>query len=96
MTIALTATSGVFSLVLIAWSALGATIGPVLVVRLAGAELSDRLAIAMMASGLATVMAWGASPLGDSVFKALPGFVVPFLVFGIARLLGGFGGKRRA
>lgn len=84
LVIALTATSGVFSLVLIAWSALGASLGPILLVRLANRPLSNGMAIVMMTSGLATVVAWGASPWADSVFKALPGIAVPLLIYGSA------------
>jgi sodium/proline symporter len=84
LTIALTASSGVFSLVLIAWSALGATLGPILLVRLAGWPLSGPLALLMMASGLATVIAWGSSPWSGAIFKALPGMIVPLVIYAIA------------
>lgn len=79
--IALTATSGVFSLVLVAWSVLGASLGPILLVRLANRPLPAGLATVMMASGIATVLAWEASPWSSAVFKALPGLVVPLLIY---------------
>ncbi len=83
--IALTASSGVFSLVLVAWSALAATLGPLLIVRLADKPLPNWLALTMIASGLATVFLWGASDWSDSVFKALPGILVPMLIYGLVR-----------
>lgn len=85
LVIALTATSGVFSLVLVAWSALAASLGPVLVIRLAGKPLPSGVALAMMASGLVTVFAWGHTGWDDLVFKALPGLLVPFVVYFVAR-----------
>lgn len=95
LAIALSATTGVFTLVLIAWSTLGATLGPVLLVRLAGRDLSDRLGLAMMASGLATVIAWKYTPWADAVFDVMPGIVVPLLVYTVARSLAARGGHRR-
>jgi sodium/proline symporter len=87
LAISLSASSGVFTIVLVAWSALAATLGPVLIIRLGHWPLSPGLAMVMMISGLATVIGWGASPWADSVFKALPGMVVPFLVYGLAMVI---------
>lgn len=80
--IALTASSGVFSLVLVAWSALAASLGPLLIVRLAHKPLPNWLALTMIASGLITVFMWGASDWSDSIFKALPGILVPMAIYG--------------
>lgn len=82
LAIALTANSGVFALVLVAWSALASTIGPLLIVRLANKPLPTPLAFLMIASGLLTVFLWGESSFADSIFKALPGVVVPCLIYG--------------
>lgn len=82
--IALTASSGVFSLVLVAWSALGAALGPILLVRLARRPLPTGLALAMMAVGIGTVFAWGASPYTNSIFKVLPGMVAPCVLYALA------------
>jgi sodium/proline symporter len=83
LVIALTATSGVFSLVLVAWSALAATIGPLLVVRLAKLPLPTPLGLVMIAVGLATVFLWGASDYAGDIFKAMPGMIVPLVVYGL-------------
>lgn len=88
--IALVASSGVFSLVLMAWSALGATLGPILIVRMANRPLSNSTAIAMMSSGLATVFIWDMLPWGDSMFKALPGMCVPLCLYMLTVLWGRF------
>lgn len=87
LVIALTASAGVFSLVLVAWSALAAALGPVLLVRLARLPLPTGLALAMMALGVGVVFAWGASPWADSVFKAFPGIMAPVLLYGLYWLL---------
>lgn len=85
--IALAADSGVFSLVLMAWSVLGAALGPVLVVRLAGRPLPTVVAMLMMASGIATVVLW---PYPDSIFKVMPGLIVPLVLYAAAApFLGG-------
>lgn len=87
LTIALTATDGVFDLVLIAWSALGASLGPLLVLRVFGTIPSGPVAAAMMISGVATIMVWGASPISGDIFKLMPGMLVPFAVYALARLI---------
>ncbi|MFK8003449.1 MAG: sodium/proline symporter, partial [Polyangiales bacterium] len=73
----------VFSLVLVAWSVLGSTLGPILLVRLAKRPLPDWLAFVMMLSGVATVVAWGESEYSASVFKALPGMMVPLGIYSL-------------
>lgn len=90
LVIALSASAGVFSLVLIAWSALGAALGPILLLRLAHRPLPTGLALAMMAVGVGTVLAWGASPYTDSIFKVLPGMLAPLILYAVAMpFLGG-------
>lgn len=89
--IALGASASVFSLVLVAWSALAASLGPVLLVRLAKQPLPTWLALVMMAVGVGVVFGWGASPWADSVFKALPGIMVPLIVYGIYWITAGKG-----
>lgn len=85
LAIALAAPESVFDLVLIAWSALGATLGPVLLVRLWRAPLPSGAGIAMMAAGLVTVIAWHNSGLDDDVFKLLPGGIAAFVVYAVFR-----------
>jgi sodium/proline symporter len=87
LVIALTATQGVFSLVLVAWSVLGASLGPILLVRLARLPLPSWLGLTMMATGIVTVFLWGASPWADAVFKALPGLMAPLLLYMLAYAL---------
>lgn len=88
LVIALFAPEGVFGLVLIAWSALGASLGPVLVLRLYRRPLSQGTALAMMGAAVIVVTLWHLSPWDDDVFKALPGALAAGLVYGGARLAG--------
>ncbi|MCA9246148.1 MAG: sodium/proline symporter [Planctomycetales bacterium] len=85
LAVALYAGQGVFSLVLIAWSALGAGLGPVLILRVFHVRVATATSLAMMATGIVTVVAWNLSGYDDDVFKLLPGMVASFAVFGLAR-----------
>lgn len=87
--VALTAGDGVFQLVLAAWSALGATLGPLLLLRVTGRSVPSAWALPMMGAGLATVLLWGRLPWADVTFKLLPGLVVPLLVYAALRALSG-------
>ncbi|MYL24003.1 sodium/solute symporter [Halomonas alkaliantarctica] len=84
--IALYAPEGVFGLVLIAWSALAASLGSVLLLRIFGLPFSTGTAVAMMLTGFGTVLAWHTSPLNDDIFKLLPGLAAAFMVYLITRL----------
>lgn len=91
LAVALGANQGVFDLVLLAWGVFGAAFGPVLVVRLANQPLDDKAALAMMATGIAVIIAWGNSPWAGAVYKVLPGLIAPFLVYGLWRVTLGRG-----
>ncbi len=87
--IALSASEGVFALVLGAWSLLGASLGPILLARLTRLPLPTPLALAMMGSGLLTVVVWGYTPWSGDVFKLLPGLAVPLSIWAGWQLSGG-------
>ena len=80
---ALTADDSVLTLVLGAWSALGATIGPVLVIRLARLPLPPALGLLMMATGLVTVFWWARGPWAADVFELLPAMLAPLVVYAV-------------
>jgi len=88
LAVALSAKEGVFDLVLSAWSALGASLGPLLLLRVFGLSVSPTLAVAMMLAGLATVFGWQSSAYAGDVFKLLPGIVVPLVIYAAATRLG--------
>jgi sodium/proline symporter len=76
---ALTASGGVFSLVLGAWSWLAASIGPLVVLRALGPgrRLRGARAVAVMLAGPAVVLVWKSLGLGGAVYAVMPGMVVP-------------------
>ncbi|MCB1041560.1 MAG: sodium/proline symporter [Acidobacteria bacterium] len=76
--VAIFAGHGVFSLVLIAWSALAASLGPILLLRLAGQPVPTAVGLTMMVVGLMAVVGWDQSGYQDDVFKLLPGLLLPF------------------
>ncbi len=88
LTIALLADQNVFGLVLGAWSALGASLGPLLLIRLWGLPLRPPWALAMIACGFATELAWVGAGLSDQVFELLPGIAAPLLLYAIGYGLG--------
>jgi sodium/proline symporter len=91
LAIALVADRDVFGLVLGAWSALGASLGPLLLIRIARLPLGSKLAVAMMLSGLSVELLWTSAGLSSQVFELLPGMLAPLLLYagvqGAARAL---------
>ncbi len=85
--IALTADQNVFRLVLGAWSALGASIGPLLVLRIFGARVPGLVAFLMMITGVVTVQLWARGPWAGDIFELLPGMAAPLLLYGGYALL---------
>ena len=84
--IALLASENVFGLVVMSWSTLGATLGPLMVVQAMRLPVTGRLALAMMLAGLSGVVVWRHMlALTDDVFEVLPGMVLGALVYLIGR-----------
>lgn len=87
LSVALFAGQGVFSLVLIAWSALGAGLGPALLLRLLHVRLTSLTITLMMTAGVGTVIAWNLIGYDGDVFKLFPGMVASFLMWPIGSAL---------
>jgi len=85
LALALSSADGVFDLVLSAWSMLGASLGPLVLLRVFGRTVPPWLAFAMMTGGLATVWWWGSSSWSGAVFKLLPGMLVAFSIYAVAQ-----------
>ena len=79
--IALSGSESVFSLVLIAWSALASTFAPLLTVYALGGKPSEKLALAMMFTGLGTMLLWRYFGLGDTIYEIAPGIVAGLLLY---------------
>ncbi|MFT5163292.1 MAG: sodium/proline symporter [Alteromonadaceae bacterium] len=86
LSISLFAGASVFTLVILAWSALSSTIGPLVLVHALGKRPPEWLALVMMASGLITVLAWRYVGLNVQVYEALPGMLVPGVVYAVGSL----------
>ncbi len=72
----------VFQLVVLAWAALAAGLGPLLVVRALGRPIRPRAAIGMMLAGIATVLVWRYGlKLSSGIYDVLPGMAAGFAVY---------------
>jgi sodium/proline symporter len=84
--IALFASQNVFALVTLSWSALAASLGPLLIVRAMGWPVNARTGFGMMVGGLAGAIVWGkVLGYGNDLFEAMPGFLLGFTVYLLMR-----------
>lgn len=86
--IALSGSESVFALVLIAWSALGSAFAPLLIVYAFKQDVTQKLALTMMAGGIGAMLLWRHFELNDITYDIAPGILAGFLIFFIGRLLG--------
>jgi sodium/proline symporter len=77
--------AGVFNLVTFAWSGLASALGPLLVIRALDKPIDARVALAMLLTGMTTVLVWDlALHYGSYAYAALPGMLMGFAVYGVA------------
>ena len=88
LAIALYGDRNVFSLVIGAWSVMAAAFAPLLTVYALGGRVSERLALAMLVLGVASVYAWKAVPILADYYEGMLAIIVGFGVYGIGRALG--------
>ncbi|MEJ2682175.1 MAG: sodium/proline symporter [Gammaproteobacteria bacterium] len=81
LSIALSGNESVFSLVLIAWSALASAFAPLLTVYALGGKPSEKLALTMMFTGLGTVLLWRYFGLSDLIYEVAPGVIAGLLPY---------------
>ena len=74
---------------------LGAGLGPALMLRLLGIQLSSLVITLMMTAGVGAVIAWNAIGLDGDVFKLLPGMVASFLMWPIGEMMQRFFTSRK-
>lgn len=84
--VALSAPANVFALVVFAWSALGGTLGPVILLRVLKVRLTRPTAVVMMLAGFVTLITWQALGYSDSLYELLPALIVSFGVYFLMRL----------
>lgn len=87
LAIALSGSDNVFSLVTVAWSALASSFAPLLIVYALGGRPSENTAIAMMLTGLGTVVYWQLNDLGSVIYGVAPGMLAGFIPYAISLVL---------
>jgi sodium/proline symporter len=84
--IALGGWATVFSLVVLAWSALASALGPLLTVRAFRWPVDTRSALGMILAGTACMLAWRyGTDLSASLYEVLPGMLGGFLSYFLLR-----------
>ncbi|WP_170304776.1 sodium/proline symporter [Croceicoccus estronivorus] len=78
--IAISDNSSVFDLVILAWSTLAVTFGPLLILLAIGRQVSQIRAIIMMLAGIGVALAWRQAGLQDMLYEGLPGMFAGLLV----------------
>lgn len=74
----------VFVLVVLAWSCLASGLGPLLVLRAFGREVSPSASVAMMLGGVFAVLFWRYGlKLSGALYDCLPAMACGFLIYGI-------------
>lgn len=86
LAIALSGNKSVFSLVLIAWSALASAFAPLLTIYALGGKPSERLALSILFTGLFAMLAWRYFGLSDLMYEVAPGVMAGFIPY-LASLL---------
>lgn len=85
--IALISPKRMFALNTFAWSALGASFGPILAVRCWRLPLDSRVGVMMMLGGITTAVLWNrVLHLSSSIYEVLPGMAIGFLIYAVAWL----------
>lgn len=80
LVLALSGNQSVFSLVILAWSTLACTFGPLLVLFALGRRVSEPVAIALMILGVAIALAWRQAGWQLEVYEGLPGMLIPTVI----------------
>ena len=84
--IALFGSKNVFELVVLSWSVLASSLGPLVILRSLKRTVPGPLALLMMVVGITMVILWREIPgYSDSVYETLPGMVAGFAVYFIAK-----------
>lgn len=85
--ISLFASASVFTLVILAWTALACTIGPLVLVHAFGKRPSESLAFIMMLVGFSTALVWRQLGFNAQLYEAMPGITAALLTFALGNLL---------
>lgn len=77
----------ILNLVGFAWAGFGSAFGPIILASLYWKRLNAPGAIAGMITGAVVSIAWGMSPLGDTLYEIIPGFASAAIVLVIVSLM---------
>ena len=89
LTIALFAPANVFTLVILAWSALACTLGPLVIIHAFGKRPPEKLALLMMLVGFVVAICWRQLGWNKQVYEGAPGMLSALIVYFIATQLTG-------
>ncbi|MCS5596707.1 MAG: sodium/proline symporter [Alphaproteobacteria bacterium] len=95
--IALFGSKSVFSLVLIAWSALASAFAPILILHALNRDTTENQAIAMVVGGIGSMLAWRHFGLNDITYEIVAGITggfVIYLVYGVLLKITGHNGNK--
>ena len=84
---ALSGNPGIFNLVILAWGAMGAAFGPLIIIYACGGRPEQATGIAMILVGLAVAIGWRLAGLNEQVYEGLPAFAAGFAVYFVSRRL---------
>ncbi|MEU4365262.1 sodium/proline symporter PutP [Promicromonospora sp. NPDC023987] len=85
--IAFDRTDSILDLVGFAWAGFGSAFGPIVILSLYWRRLTQWGALSGMVVGAVVAFAWGRSPLADTLYELVPGFVLGGLVAIVVSLL---------
>jgi len=79
--LSLSGNKSVFALVLIAWGLLAAAFVPLMTVYALGKQPSEKVALAMMGSGVTTFLVWREMGLSHVVYEIMPAILAGLAIF---------------
>ena len=85
--IALFARGSIFSLVVFAFSGMGASIGSILILKVLKANISERESILITLTGVTTVIVWKSMDLSTYINESAPGFIAAFSLYFLLRFI---------
>ncbi|MBR9761036.1 sodium/proline symporter, partial [bacterium] len=77
------------SLVILAWSALACTLGPLVIIHALGKRPSENLALLMMLVGFVVAIGWRQLGWNKQLYEGAPGILFALLIYFIATRLTG-------
>lgn len=85
--LAISPSDSILNLVAFAWAGFGSAFGPLMILSLYWKRLNAPGAISGVIAGAVVVFAWGSTPLGDTLYEMIPGFIASAIVTIVVSLL---------